>query len=86
MVIPQGEVWFGETRYHAAERSIETTYTFVRDGRTHKQTGLHWVYTVRETRQFLREAGLETQDVFRSLDGDPYEVGASLLLLVAQKV
>ena len=75
-----------ENRYDAAESCIETTYTFVRNGRAHKQTGLHWVYTLRETRQFLREAGLETQDVFRSLDGDPYEVGSPLLLLVAQKV
>jgi len=75
-----------ENRYHVAGSCIETTYTFVRDGRAHTQTGLLWVYTVRETRQFLREAGLETQGAFRSLDGDPYEVGSSLLLLVAQKV
>lgn len=75
-----------ENRYHVAESCIETTYTFVWDGRSQTQTGLHWVYTLREIRQFLREAGLETQDLFRSLNGDPYEVGSSLLLLVAQKL
>jgi len=75
-----------ENRYHIPEGCIETTYTFVRDGRAQTQTGLHWVYSVREIRQFLREAGLETQDLFRSLDGDPYEVGSTFLLLVARKV
>lgn len=82
-----GDILFlEENRYHVADSCIETTYTFVRDGRAQTQTGLHWVYTLREIRQFLREAGLETQDLFRSLDGDPYEVGSTLLLLVAQKV
>ena len=75
-----------ENRYHVAESCIETTYTFVRDGETKTQKGLHWVYTVREVREFLREAGLQTQDLFGSLDGDRYEVGSPLLLLVAQKV
>jgi len=75
-----------ENRYHVAESCIETTYTFVRDGEAKTQKGLHWVYTAREVREFLREAGLQTQDLFGSLDGDRYEVGSPLLLLVAQKV
>jgi hypothetical protein len=75
-----------ENRYHVAESCIETTYMFVRDGRAQTQTGLHWVYTVREIRQLLREAGLEGQDLYGSLDADPYELGSSSILLVAEKV
>ena len=44
----------------SADGCIETTYTFVRDGRTHTQSGLHWVYSVREIRRLLQEAGLQT--------------------------
>ncbi|MFN2399929.1 MAG: methyltransferase domain-containing protein [Gemmatimonadaceae bacterium] len=74
-----------ENRYELAESCIETTYTFVRDGKSQVQTGLHWVYTLREIRQLLEEAGLETEEVLRSLDGVPFEIGSPMLFLVAQK-
>lgn len=69
-----------------AESCIETTYTFVRDGQAQTQTGLHWVYTIREVCQFLREVGFETRERLKSLEGEPYEVGSPVLLLVAQKI
>lgn len=72
-------------RYHMAESCVETTYTFVRDGEAHTRTGLHWVFTVREVLRFLREAGLEMQHLYRSLDADPFEVGSTCLFLVARK-
>jgi SAM-dependent methyltransferase len=72
--------------YHLPESCIETTYTFVRDGKTQTQTGLHWVYTIREIRQFLREVGLETRKLLKSFDGEPYEVGSPVLIVVAQKI
>ncbi|HET6892241.1 MAG TPA: class I SAM-dependent methyltransferase, partial [Pyrinomonadaceae bacterium] len=75
-----------ENHYHIAESCIETTYTFVRDGQAQTQTGLHWVYTIREVRQFLREAGLEPRELLKSLEGEPYEVGSPVLLIVAQKI
>lgn len=71
--------------YHLAESCVETTYTFVRDGRTETKKGLQWVYTLREIRQFLQDAGLETQEMLRSLDGQPIEVGSTLLILTARK-
>ena len=72
--------------YHLSESCVETMYTFVRDGRTQTKTGLQWVYTLREIRHFLNEAGLETQEMLRSLDGQPIEVGSMLLILTAQRV
>jgi SAM-dependent methyltransferase len=75
-----------ENHYHLSESCIETTYTFVRDGQAQTQTGLHWVYTIREVRQLLREVGLETQELLKSLEGEPYEVGSPVLLLIAQKI
>jgi len=72
-------------RYHVAESCIETTYTFVRDGETHTRTGWQWVYTVREILGFLRGVGLEMQELSKSLDGEPFEVGSSCMFLVARK-
>lgn len=75
-----------ENHYHVAESCIETAYTFVRDGQAKTQTGLHWVYTIREVCELLREVGLETLELLKSLEGEPYEVGSPVLLLVAQKI
>jgi SAM-dependent methyltransferase len=72
-------------RYHLRESCVETTYTFVRNGEADTRTGFQWVYTIREVQRFLSDAGLETESLLRSLDGEPFEVGSSYLLLVAQK-
>lgn len=74
-----------ENRYHAAESCIETIYTFVRGGETRTQPGLHWVYTIREIRHLLAEAGLVVKDVLGSLDGEAFQVGSPYLVLVAEK-
>jgi len=81
-----GDILFlEENRYDAVESCIETTYTFVHSGETHTRTGLHWIYTAREIRHLLAEAGLMTEGLYGSLDGGPFQVGSSCLLLVAEK-
>lgn len=74
-----------ENRYHVAESCVETTYTFLRGGETHVRTGIHWVYTVREIRAMLAEAGLVVKEQLGSLTRDPFQVGSPYLLLVAEK-
>jgi cyclopropane fatty-acyl-phospholipid synthase-like methyltransferase len=74
-----------ENRYHAAESCVETIYTFVRGGETVTRAGLHWVYTVREIRDLLAEAGLVVKDVLGSLSGEAFQVGCPYLVLVAEK-
>ena len=74
-----------ENRYLPLESVYETTYTFVRGGETHVRTGLHWVYTVRELRSLLGDAGLAPAEVYSTLDGEPFRAGCPYLLLVAQK-
>ena len=74
-----------ENRYHPAESCMETTYTFVRDGQTDARKALHWIYTVREIRALLAEAGLIAEQVHGSLEGEPFQVGSRYLVLVAEK-
>ena len=74
-----------ENRYDAAESCLETVYTFVKDGETTSRTARHWVYTLRELRQLLGDVGLTTVGLYRSGDGEPYELDSPRLLLVAEK-
>jgi SAM-dependent methyltransferase len=74
-----------ENHYLMAESCIETTYSFLRDGKTETRTGLHWVFTIREIRALLREAGFEPLALFSSTDREPFVVGSPVLILVAEK-
>lgn len=81
-----GDILFLEhNRYHVRESCVETTYTMVRDGETHTKTGWQWVYTIREMLGFFSDAGFQTESLFRSLEGEPFEVGSPELVLVARK-
>jgi len=80
------DIWFlEENRYLVPESCYETTYTFIRGGEAHVGTGLHWVYTIRELRSLLEDAGLLTDQMLSSLEGEPYRVGCPYLLLVTHK-
>lgn len=74
-----------ENRYHEMESCMETTYRFVRGGVTHEGTGLQWVYTIRELRGLLEDAGLFVETLHGSLDGEAYRTGSPCLVLVAEK-
>jgi SAM-dependent methyltransferase len=81
-----GDILFlEENRYHLSEGCIETTYTFVRGGETVTRTGLHWVYTLREIRSLLAEAGLVVERISSSLEDDPFRLGSPYLVVVAQR-
>jgi SAM-dependent methyltransferase len=82
-----GDILFLErNKYHVRESCVETAYTFVREGETVTRIGWQWVYTIREIRRFLSDAGLHTENLFRSVDGEPFEMGSPNLVLLAQKV
>jgi SAM-dependent methyltransferase len=83
---PINDIYFLENnRYHIAESCIETTYTFVRDGSVETRSGFHWVYTVREIRTMLDEAGFTVLSMYKSIDCQPFELGAPVLIVVAEK-
>lgn len=75
-----------DNRYLVEESCVETIYTFVKEACSETRTGLQWVHTVRELRSFLLEAGLEPQQMLRSVDAQPFQLGSPLLILVAGKL
>ena len=71
--------------YHVDESCMETRYRFLRGPACEEKTSFHWVYTVAELRRMLAGHGLSATDAFASTDGAPYQVGAPVLYLVAQR-
>ncbi|MBI3447411.1 MAG: methyltransferase domain-containing protein [Acidobacteria bacterium] len=81
-----GDITFLERNtYHPGDGCIETEYTFIRGGERTTRTGLQWVFTLREIRAMLDEAGLDVEETLGSVAGEPFAVGSPLLVLVARK-
>jgi len=81
-----GDILFLEqNRYDSIESALETRYTFVRGGRSDTRVGVHSVFTVREIRSMLREAGLAPTAVYGSLASEPFEAGGRAVYLIARK-
>jgi SAM-dependent methyltransferase len=74
-----------ETRYDVLSGRIENRFTMTRGDRTETKLASQSAYTVRELVEMLRAAGLETLEIFGSIDGRPFTLGAERLLLVAEK-
>ncbi len=81
----EGMLFLEENRYHAVESCLETTYTFVREGNIESRTGWHWVYTAAEVQDLLHQAGLHTKFLYRSIEGESFELGCPLMIVVAEK-
>ncbi len=80
-------------RHDPAQGRIEAQYTFTREsGGTGSETptethrAWHWVFSVKEIRHLLADAGLATIELYGDLDGTPYTAGMPRLLLIAEKV
>ena len=71
--------------YDAAESRLDATFTFVQGGKIVTRTAHHWVFTVAELRAMLAAQGLHTLALLSELEGEPFQVGAPRLLLLAEK-
>ena len=74
-----------ENRYQVEDSCLDTDHTFVRDGKVETRQSKHWIYTVGEIKRMLERAGLAVQDLYASLDCQPYKLGSHSLFVVAQK-
>jgi len=70
--------------YDAFHSCLDTTYTFLRDGKSETGESTHWVYTAAEIQRMLAQHGLETKALYAGLDRAPFQLGAPTLYLVAQ--
>jgi SAM-dependent methyltransferase len=71
--------------YDAVHSCIDTAYTFIKDGRTETSESTHYIYTAAELQRLFARHGLDTQGLYAGMDCAPFELGSSLLYLVAQR-
>ena len=94
---PQQRTWYPagdllaleERDYDHETGRLESEWTFIHDGRQDGRTEKRWfslrLYTYRELAALLREAGFSALRAYGSLEGEPFELGAPWLYLVAEK-
>lgn len=75
-----------ENHYNPRQSCVQTEYTFIRDGKEERRDAIHWIYTSGEVCSMLVSAGFRVDDMFASLDGEPYIIGAERMILVAEKL
>jgi SAM-dependent methyltransferase len=72
-----------ENSYDPAAGSMESRYTLTSGDRKEVRFARHRIYTCREVEAMLDEGGFGEIQEFGSLAGEPFEPGASRLILVA---
>ena len=80
-----GDIRFeAENRYDHETGWIENRYTLSRGGRSEVRLARHRVYTCREVFSMLERAGFRRIESFGSLSGEPFRLGSSRLILLAE--
>lgn len=74
-----------ENHYHELEGRMETHYSFVRKGKSTTRTAWQCIYTLRELRETMEDAGLHPEHFYQSLNLDSYEYGSPYVLVVAER-
>jgi ubiquinone/menaquinone biosynthesis C-methylase UbiE len=64
---------------------VEMDWTFIRAGRRSRRHSSIRIYTLRELNELFREAGFEEVHSYGGLSGEPLELGAPRMLLLAIK-
>ncbi|MSR48027.1 MAG: class I SAM-dependent methyltransferase [Planctomycetes bacterium] len=78
-------VFLEQNRYLFEQGCVETSYTFARGAERVTRKGWQWVFTLREVRAALADAGFVVEQQLADPAGTPYHFGAPCLLLVARR-
>jgi len=74
-----------ETRLDPATSRIENVFEFSKDGKTERKLASQRIYLAGDVIRMLAAAGLETREIFGSIEGDPFGLSSQRLLVVAEK-
>ena len=75
-----------DNQYRVEESRLDTTYTFVRDGKTETRPSSQYVFTVGEIRRMLAQAGFQMVAVYGGLDRSPFQLGGRGAMIVGEVV
>jgi SAM-dependent methyltransferase len=80
------DIMFLEANDYSPERScVETTFTFLRDGKADVRRGCQFLYTTAEIRRLVEEAGLRPVKLSGGLNDEPFRIGAEMLYVISEK-
>ena len=74
-----------ETRLDPLTSRIENVFEFSKDGKTERKLASQRVYLAGDVVRMLACAGLETREVFGSIEEEPFGLRSQRLLVVAEK-
>lgn len=74
-----------ENKYDCKNSSLETTYTYLKNGKEEQRKATHWIYTSGELCRMLEHCGFKILDLFESTEGEPFSIGSDRLLIIVQK-
>ncbi len=72
-------------RYEPTEGCVYTDYTFTRGDTIERRSNVHRVYTCRQVLEMLAEAGFADPVIFGGLEGEPFVIGSSRLVVVVTR-
>jgi hypothetical protein len=75
-----------ENTYNCRLSRVESTYTFLANGKEERRPAIHWIFSSGELCRMLEQSGFLIVDLLESTDFEPYSLGSSRLFLIAQKV
>ncbi len=78
-------VFAAKNRYDPPSGTMENLYTITCGERNETKRAVHRIYTTREILRMLRDAGFEEFETYGSIQGEPFRLGSSVLLVVAGK-
>ncbi len=71
--------------YDPLEGVIHATLTFLNEGQKHVYEAEQHIYTLSELKAMAEAAGLEVQEVFSAIDGEPFRLGDEEAFLLLKK-
>jgi SAM-dependent methyltransferase len=81
-----GDIMFLEHNEYNVEKScVETTFTFIQNGKVETRPGRQFLYTAAEIRRMLEEAGFKVIGLYGGLKDEPFKIGNPDMLYVVSK-
>jgi SAM-dependent methyltransferase len=82
-----GDILFLEHNEYSVESScVETTFTFIQNGKVDTRPGRQFLYTTAEIRRLLVEAGFKPTAFYGNMKSEPFKIGsADMLYVISEK-
>jgi SAM-dependent methyltransferase len=83
--LPDGSVMIQRPKVRNDWSRVRTEWILLKDGRTRTAVFEHWIYSGREIKDRLLGCGFKQVQLFGNIQGAPYDLEATRLVVVARK-